>query len=59
LLLAVQVPVVVVTSFPDVVPDALAASLKSIKASKYAAVLGSELVQAGEKLTREENALVG
>lgn len=53
-----QVPVVVVTSFPDAVPNALDTSLKSIKSSKYNVVLGSELVQLGEELSREENALV-
>ena len=53
-----QVPVVVVTSFPDAVPEALETALASIKASSYNAVLGSELVQPGEELTREESALV-
>ncbi len=54
-----QVPLVVVTSWPDAVVDALETSLQSIKDGSYNVVLGSELVQPGEQLTREENALVG
>lgn len=53
-----QVPLVVVTSWPDAVVDALETSLQSIKDGNYNVVLGSELVQPGEQLTREENALV-
>lgn len=53
-----QVPVVVVTSFPDAVPEALETALESIKSSKYSVVLGNELVNLGEELTREESALV-
>ncbi|KAI3432339.1 hypothetical protein D9Q98_003897 [Chlorella vulgaris] len=50
--------VVVVTSFPDAVPEALETALESITSRKYTVVLGSALVQPGEELTREESALV-
>jgi hypothetical protein len=50
---------VVVTSWPDAVPDVLDKALKSLKQHNYTVLLGSQLVQAGEELTREESALVG
>jgi hypothetical protein len=53
-----QVPVVVVTSFPDAVPEALETALESMKSNNYNVVLGNELVRPGEELTREESALV-
>jgi hypothetical protein len=52
------VPVVVVTSFPNAVPEALDSALESMKHHKYTVVLGSELAQPGQELTREESALV-
>lgn len=58
LLLSLQVPVVVVTSFPDAVPEALDAVLKNIKEHKYNVVLGKDLTVEAQ-LSREESALVG
>ncbi|KAL4856629.1 hypothetical protein ACK3TF_003058 [Chlorella vulgaris] len=55
---AIQIPVIVVTSFPDAVPEALETALQSITSRQYTVVLGSALVQPGEELTREESALV-
>lgn len=52
-----EVPVLVVTSFPDAVPDALNATLKNIRDNKYQAVLGNELTL-DAKLEREESALL-
>ncbi|KAL4856628.1 O-fucosyltransferase 23 [Chlorella vulgaris] len=53
-----KIPVIVVTSFPDAVPEALETALQSITSRQYTVVLGSALVQPGEELTREESALV-
>jgi hypothetical protein len=55
---AIQIPVIVVTSFPDAVPEALETALESITSRKYQVVLGSALVQPGEVLMREESSLV-
>lgn len=57
---ASQLPVVVVTSFPDAVKDVLEASLASIKEWKYTAVLGRDLVAGPDeaRLSREQRALV-
>ncbi|KAL4434825.1 hypothetical protein ABPG77_005352 [Micractinium sp. CCAP 211/92] len=52
-----EVPLLVVTSFPDAIPEALSATLKNVREHKYQAVLGSDL-PGGEELSREESALV-
>lgn len=52
-----QVPLLVVTSFPDAIPEALSATLKNVREHKYQAVLGSDL-PGGDELSREESALV-
>ena len=58
---ATQVPLVVATSFPDAVPEALSTALDSIRSSEYGSViLGSDFAEAGQEaeLSREEGALV-
>jgi hypothetical protein len=52
---------VVATSFPDAVPEALSTALYSIRSSEYGSViLGSDFAEAGQEaeLSREEGALV-
>lgn len=53
-----QVPMVLVTSWPDAVPEVLNAAMASMKQHKYKLVLGNELMHHGEDLPREERALV-
>ena len=54
-----QVPLILTTSFPDAVAKPLDNAIASIKRKKYKVVLSSELVHAGDELSREESALVG
>ena len=58
---ATQLPLVVATSFPDAVPEALSTALDSIRSSEYGSlILGSDFAEEGQEaaLSREEGALV-